>query len=184
MYTFHIQNLSIPTISGAIVKIPAGSSDFDSTYQVAVPEVNNPAVTGFGSFMTGFNYYKDNIGFALVNESLDPHRRADRGAGGFPNLTPEDFTNIQTWLFESPTGAFVQIDLVTQIVTKIDGLPPVSVFDAAGINFIDGKPYFAVSNPTTNALYEYDEATVSATKVFDVTGANLDLVVDLSEIMN
>ncbi|MEM6319141.1 MAG: hypothetical protein AAF960_15815 [Bacteroidota bacterium] len=66
------------------------------------------------------------------------------------------------------------------MICKIDGLPALSVFGSAGINFLDGTPYFAISNPEVNAYYKYDDATSSVTKVFDMTGANIIRVVDLS----
>jgi len=181
LYITHTGNLSIPTVAGAILKIPAGSNDYDSNYQFKVPEVNNPTITGLGSFMTAFNYYQNDIGFALINEELDP-RILDLVTmrGGFQNLTPEDFQQIQVWLFTSPTGAIVKVNVATQTVQKIDNLPPVSVFDNAGINFLDGKPFFSVSNPSFNSLFEYNEADNSVSKVFDMTGASISNVIDLS----
>ena len=180
-YFFHAGNIGFPTVSGSILKIPAGSSDYDPNYNFKVPEVNNPAVTGAGSFMSSFNYWKDNLGFALVNESLDPRiLELVTERGGTQNLTDEDLQQIQVWLFTSPTGAIVQVDLVNQTVTKIGGLPAVSVFDTFGVSFIDGNPYFSVANPEINALYEFDEATGMVNKVFDVTGAQIGVILDLS----
>ncbi|MEM6804660.1 MAG: PKD domain-containing protein [Bacteroidota bacterium] len=181
LYITHTGNISIPTVSGGILKIPAGSNDYDPNYEFKVPEVNNPAITGLGSFMTAFNYYQNDIGFALINEELDPRiLQLVNDRGGFQNLTPEDFQQIQQWLFTSPTGAIVKVNVVTQTVEKIDNLPPVSVFDNAGINFLGGTPYFSVSNPNFNSLFRYNEADNTVTKVFDMTGAAISTVIDLS----
>lgn len=181
LYYWHAGNIDLPTVSGAILRIPAGANDYEPTYNFKVPEVNNPALTGTGTFMSAFNYYQDNTGFALINEQLD-QRIIDLVVqrGGVQNLSEQDLAQITQWLFTSPTGAIVRVDLVNQTVSKISNLPPLSVFDNAGINFLGGKPYFAISNPAVNALYEWNEATNSATKVFDVTGASISIVVDLS----
>ena len=153
----------------------------DSTYNFKVPEVNNPAVTGNGSFLSTFYYYKDNIGFALVNEELDPRifqLIIDRG--GIQNLTPEDIDQVFFWLFTSPTGAWVQVDLAAQTSTKINGLPPLSPFDASNMSFIDGIPHFAIANPSVNAYFRLNEGTGAVEKVFDMEGANIVSVIDLS----
>ncbi|MEM8900069.1 MAG: PKD domain-containing protein, partial [Bacteroidota bacterium] len=181
LYFYHAGNISLPTISGAVFKIPAGLTDYDSTYNFKVPEVNNPAVTGNGSFLSTFYYYKDNQGFALVNEELDPRifqLVAERG--GIQNLTQEDFDQIFFWLFTSPTGAWVQVDLAAQTSTKINGLPPLSPFDASNMSFVDGVPHFAIANPSVNAYFRLNEATGAAEKVFDMEGANIVSVIDLS----
>ncbi|MEM6842264.1 MAG: PKD domain-containing protein [Bacteroidota bacterium] len=180
-YFFHAGNISFPTLSGAILKIPAGSNDYDPEYDFKVPEVNNPAVIGAGSFMSSFNYWKDNLGFAIINESLDPRiLELVTERGGIQNVTPEDLEQIQVWLFTSPTGAIVQVDVLNLTVTKIGGLPAVSVFDTFGVSFIDDKPYFSVANPEINALYEFDEASGTVNKVFDVVGAQIGVMLDLS----
>ncbi|MEM6633623.1 MAG: PKD domain-containing protein, partial [Bacteroidota bacterium] len=179
LYFWHAGNISVPTISGAILKVPAGASDYDSTYNFKVPEVNNPALTGSGTFMGTFNYYQNNTGFALINEALAQELLdliAERG--GPQNFTEEDLNLATQILFTSPTGAIVQVDLMGQTVSRINGLPPLSAFDNAGVNFLEGNPYFAISNPSVNAFYEWDEATNSVTKVFDMTGAFISSVVD------
>ncbi|MEM6633622.1 MAG: PKD domain-containing protein [Bacteroidota bacterium] len=181
LYFWHAGNISVPTISGSILKVPAGESDYDSTYNFKVPEVNNPALTGSGTFMSVFNYYQNNIGFALINESV-PQALLDLIAerGGPQNFSDEDFNLALQILFTSPTGAIVQVDMVGQTVTKINGLPPISAFDNAAISFLGGNPYFSIANPSENAFYEWDESTNSVTKVFDMTGAFISRVVDLS----
>ena len=181
LYFFHGGNIGVPTISGAVVKIPAGANDYDMDYSFPVPEVNNPALTGQGTFLSTFYYYKNNIGYALINEELD-QRIIDlvTERGGTQNLTDADFQQILFWLFTSPTGAWVQVDLVTKSVTKITGLPPLSPFDASNMSFVGGTPHFAIANPSVNAFYRLNEMTGMAEKVFDVTGANIAGVFDLS----
>ncbi|MEM6763808.1 MAG: PKD domain-containing protein [Bacteroidota bacterium] len=181
LYFYHAGNISLPTISGAVLKIPAGASDYDSTYNFKVPEVNNPGTTGTGSFLSTFYYYKDNQGFALVNEELDPRIFQLVGErGGIQNLTEEDFDQIFFWLFTSPTGAWVQVDLAAQTTSKIDGLPPLSPFDASNMSFVGGTPHFAIANPSVNAFFRLNEDTGSVEKVFDMEGGNIVGVFDLS----
>lgn len=182
-YIWHAGNLSVPTVAGSILKIPAGSNDYDPDYNFKVAEINNPSVTGFGSFMTGFEYWKDGKGFALVNEAID-QALVDliNERGGIQNFTPEDFNTALFLLFNSPTGAFVLVDLEAQTVTKVGGLPAVSVFAAGSSTFIiDGEPYFGFVTPDENSLYSYDEASNSTTKVFDATGVQFADIVSLSE---
>ncbi|MEL6673061.1 MAG: PKD domain-containing protein [Bacteroidota bacterium] len=180
-YFFHAGNISLPTVSGAVVKIPAGTDDYDPTYNFEVPVVNNPSVNGFGSFLSTFYYYKNDIGYALVNEQLD-QQIIDliTMRGGVQNLTPEDIQQITFWLFTSPSGAWVEVNLVNQTVAKINGLPPLSPFDASNMTFVGGTPHFAIANPSVNAFFSLDETTGDAVKLFDVTGANIAGVFDLS----
>jgi len=181
LYFFHGGDLGLPTVSGAIVKIPAGSDDYDPDYHFKVPEVNNPALIGQGSFLSTFYYYQNDIGFALINEELD-QRILDLviERGGTQNLTDDDFNQILFWMFTSPTGAWVQVDLVNQTVANIDGLPSLSPFDASNMAFIGGVPHFAIANPSVNAFYKLNETTGAAEKVFDMTGAAIQSVYDLS----
>ncbi|MEL6835580.1 MAG: PKD domain-containing protein [Bacteroidota bacterium] len=181
-YYWHAGDIGFPTISGAILKINAGQNDYDPTYNFKVPEVYSPQVTGAGSFLSAFNYYKDGRGFALVNTALDPQIFAlIQERGGVQNLTDEDFQMIQFWLFNSPTGEIVEVDLDTQSASAISGLPAISVFDNSSIIFLgEDEPYFSISNPSVNALFRYDEGG-TATKVFDLTGAQITTVVDLSQ---
>ncbi len=181
LYFYHGGNIGVPTISGAVLKIPTGTDDYDSDYNFAIPEVNNPALTGQGTFLSTFYYYQNDIGYALINEALD-QRIIDlvTERGGPQNLTDEDFDQIIFWLFTSPTGAWVEVNLVTESVTKINGLPALSPFDASNMTFVGGTPHFAVANPSVNAFFKLDEATGDAVKLFDVTGANIAGVFDLS----
>ena len=182
-YIWHAGNLSVPTISGSVLMIPAGATDYDPNYNFKIPEVNNPALTGFGTFMNGFNYWENNKAFALVNEAIDQALLdliTERG--GLENFSPDDLNTALGILFNAPTGAFVLVDLVTQQVTKVNGLPAVSVFaQGADTYFLNGEVYFGIVTPTENALYSYDEATNTATKLFDATGVQLADVVNLAE---
>jgi hypothetical protein len=166
-----------------VLKIPAGTTDYDPSYNFKIPEINNPSLTGFGSFMNGFEYWKNNKAFALVNESIDPALlQLINEKGGIENFTPEDFNTALALLFNSPTGAFVLVDLVTEEVSKVNGLPAVSVFAAGASTYLlNGEPYFGIVTPSENALYSYDEATNTATKVFDATGVQFADIINLSE---
>lgn len=182
-YIWHAGNLSVPTVPASILKILAGSNDYDPDYNSKVAEVDNPAVTGFGSFMTGLEYWKDGKGFALVNEVVDQaiiDLITERG--GIQNFTPEDFNTALFLLFNSPTGAFILVDLEAQTVTKVGRLPAVSVFAAGSSTFIiDGEPYYGFVTPNDNSLYSYDEASNSTTKLFDATGVQFADIVSLLE---
>ncbi|MEM9142105.1 MAG: hypothetical protein AAGA86_03905 [Bacteroidota bacterium] len=179
MYVFHGGDGL--TTSSAILKVPAGTNAYDTEYNFEVPLVVNPSltVTG-GAFMTGYDYFKDGVGFALINESIDPEiLEIVQDSGG--NLTPEDQQRIQELLFNSPTAAYVQVNLEAQTAMKIDGLPALSVFDNAGLTYSGDTVLISISNPSVNALYTYDRAAGSATKAFDMTGATIFTVIDLSE---
>ncbi|MEM6526096.1 MAG: hypothetical protein AAF693_20030 [Bacteroidota bacterium] len=181
LYTWHAGDVNTLQ-SGAILKIPAGADSYDQSYNFQVPVVVNPQLAALGGFMTSFNYYANGIGFALINESLDPRiSQLVEERGGFANLTPEDDQQIQEWLFTSPTGAYVEVDLEAQTATKIDGLPPLSVFDNAGMTLSEGAVYFSVSNPSVNALFRFDVNTKTASKVFDMSGATMETLIDLSQ---
>ncbi|TRX60733.1 hypothetical protein FNH22_06725 [Fulvivirga sp. M361] len=179
LYFYHGGNLSVPNISGAIVKIPAGSTEYDPEYNFQVPLKVNP--TNLGAFLTTFYYHRNDIGYALINAELDS-RIAElvTQRGGFQGLSNEDTEQIIAWLFSAPTGAWVKVDLAAQTVTSINGLPALSPFDPSNMAFLNNEPYFAISNPDINAFYSYDAASNNAELVFNVTGAPLVSVFDLS----
>ncbi|GAA4822566.1 hypothetical protein GCM10023331_03640 [Algivirga pacifica] len=178
LYFYHAGNLSLPNVPGSILKIPAGETDFDPDYNFAVAQVFNPS--NLGGFLSAFYYHKNDIGYALINAELDPQIiEIITNAGGFGGLTTQDIQTIQQLLFTSPTGAWVKVNMQTQSVEKIEGLPAVSPFDNTTVTFIDNEPYFVISNPTTNAAYKLNASGV-AEQVFEVVGAPISGLYNLS----
>ncbi|MEM9000597.1 MAG: hypothetical protein AAGB24_10065 [Bacteroidota bacterium] len=179
MYSFH--GGGGLTDSAAILRIPAGTNTYDPDYNFQVPLVVNPtlAFTG-GAFMTGYDYFENGIGFALVNESIDPEiLQILEESGG--DLTPEDLARIQELLFISPTGAYVAVNLEAQTTTRIDGLPALSVFDNGGLNFSGNNVLISIANASENALFVHNPTSGTTSKAFDMTGATIFTVIDLSE---
>ncbi|MEM9389360.1 MAG: hypothetical protein AAGA02_02735 [Bacteroidota bacterium] len=174
----------IPTVSGTILKIPAGQDSYDPLYNFQVPLQNNPQQLALGgSFLTAFEYYGNNKGLAVINESLPPRVIEIvfvENGGDFDNIDQNELNEILTLLTTSPTAIVAEVDMVTQAITKVEGVPSVRVFGGAGLVNIDNQAYFILRSEEANGLYRHLGGT-SAELVFEGTGATMAGVIDLSQ---
>ncbi|MEM6264655.1 MAG: hypothetical protein AAGI38_19240 [Bacteroidota bacterium] len=178
IYFNHAGNLSFPNVPGAIIKIPAGQTTYDPTYDFKAAMVANP-MNPAGIVRT-FYYHENGIGYALLNLDIDPEIfQILQAAGGNP-LTMEQTNRLLDLFFETPTGQWAKVDVNNQTVELITGLPKLSVFVNTSVTFIDNKPHFAIASPTDNAFYRYDPESNTTTEVFRGTGLFLNGVYDLS----
>ena len=164
----------------SLLRVPAGSSEFDLSYEFNIAQVANPGNI-FLSLFRGFFYYQNNIAFALVAVET-PQELIDlvNSVGGPQNLSMDDRQQALDILFRAENGRWSIVDVQAQTVTPIDNVPSLSPFAGDFITIINGKIYFAVTTPTINAMYSYDPATGQAEKAFDVTGGALIGVYNLS----
>lgn len=158
----------------SILKIPAGSNEFDPGYDFMPALVANPSNTFFAP-TGGFYYYQNNKAYALVATET-PQALIDliQSVGGNPaNLSQEQIQQALTILFTAENARWSELDMQAQTVTPIEGIPSVSPFITDLIMEYNGKLYFPVTTPDVNALYELDPSTGQASKAFDVTGGAL-----------
>ena len=154
-------------------KILAGSNTIDDTYVFEPAVVLNPTNVFLPTF-NEINVISETKAIARVNAET-PQAAVDivLGAGGVQNLTDEQINQVFGILFTAASAKWCVLDLEAKTVTAIEGIPNVGVFTASRNFFHDGGVYVAVVTPDENAYYRYDIASGTATKAFDVTGADI-----------
>ncbi|MEM9143016.1 MAG: hypothetical protein AAGA86_08520 [Bacteroidota bacterium] len=181
-YGAHFTSEALPMIPGGILKIPAGETNYDQTYNFQVAVQNNPALSLIGGFLTAYEYFENNKAFVKINERLDDRILEIFAAndGNPANIDQNELNEVLLLLQTSPTAIFAEVDLVTQEITKIEGVPGLPVFTGGGLYTLDGQPHFSVVSGENNALYRY-AGSGSATLVLEATGASLGRVINLAE---
>lgn len=183
LYVHHTGNLT-PVLfggnTGGVLRIPAGSSEFDANYDFRV--TTDPSL--LLQSMRAFSYYQNGIAYAHIGIET-PQEVVDIliSVGGNPaDLSQEQIDQILLLLNTSANAAWVELDLNAQTVRVLPGLPRINPFAATNAYWIDNVPHFPIVNPidNINAVYKYDPATGESSKVFDVTGATVTAIVDLS----
>lgn len=173
----------LPSISATILKIPTGQSEYDQSYNFQVPLQNNPDLALGGALLTSFEYFANDIGYAGINGSLDPRiieiLFVENG-GEFANIDQNELDEIITLLISSPTAIMTEINMVTQQITKVEGLPTFNPFGGAAIIEIHDEIHFIIRSDEVNGMYR-NLGGGSAELVFEGTGANLSTVIDLSQ---
>lgn len=166
-------------VAGRLNRIPAGSNEFDPDYQFDPALILNPTNVVLPT-TTKFIVTSNNKAIAIVNNEV-PQEVIDivNEAGGFLNLTPEQQRELQDILFSAASGRWCELDLEAQTVTPLN-IPSVGPFSFGNLVQIDGEVYIPVVTETENAFYKYNEATGVTVKAFDVTGARISDLVDLS----
>ncbi|MEM9329596.1 MAG: hypothetical protein AAGA85_28310 [Bacteroidota bacterium] len=179
LYIHHTGNLTPAPGSniGGVLKIPPGSNEFDPSYDFRV--VGDPALLLHS--MRAFSYYQNGIAYAHVGLET-PQAVVDVlvAAGGVQNLSDEQINQILFLLNTSENAGIVELDLNAQTVRELPDMPRLNPFAATNAYWIDDVPYFPIVNTTENGVYKYDPATDQTSKVFDVTGATVTAIVDLS----
>ncbi|MEM6736538.1 MAG: hypothetical protein AAF620_10770 [Bacteroidota bacterium] len=178
LYVHHQGDLSPFGNPGGILKIPAGSNEFDPNYDFRV--VLDPTL--FLQVMRGFVYYQNGIAYAQIAFET-PARVVDiiTNVGGIRNLTDDQIDEILFLLDNEENAGWVEVDLnAQQIIRKVPGIPQLSTFAVTNVQFIDNVPHFVIKNSTVNAFYRYDPTMDQSEVVFSATGASLNSVIDLS----
>lgn len=166
-------NITVPqTIRPTILKIPAGSTDFDPNYDFKyINAVGGAALTLPIQSGGAFNYYKNGKAYAIASTTFSPALATFLAQVGtdFSTWTAANFQQAFGILFTAANGQYVELDMNAQTATILTDIPATSPFN--GRTFIvDDKVYCVVSTTNESALYEYDPATGNTQKVFDVTG--------------
>ncbi len=159
-----------------VYKIPAGSNEIDENYVFEPVKQLNPANI-FYPTMNGFKLVGNGKAIAKVNAET-PQAAIDliTDNGGLQNvLGNQDLINqILGILFTAESAQWCELDLTTQAVSPILGAPKLGANSTGAAIFEhEGEIYFPVSNESVQAFYKYTPGNPTATKAFDVTGADL-----------
>jgi len=167
----------------SIHKIPVGSTEFDEDYNFIPALVANPTNTFLPTF-GDFNYYKDDIAFALVAVSV-PQELIDLviSVGGNPaDLSPAQIQEALGILFAAENARWSKLNMTDQTVEIIENIPAQSPFTSAAYLATDeGDIYLSVDNTETSAFYKYNVDNDTAEKAFDVIGGSISGLHDISQ---
>ena len=167
--------------SATLLKIPAGSNEFDLDYSfVPALKVNPENLTFPISFL--FNYLGNNIAVALATTEVPPRvLEIIASVGGNPaNLDRAQLIEVLTLFNTEEVGRWVKINVATQEVENIAGLPAQGVFAPAFSVVINEEVYLSTSTGSENAIYKYNPTTDAVEKAFDVEGGSVMGLLDLS----
>ncbi|NLR92285.1 hypothetical protein [Flammeovirga agarivorans] len=166
----------------AIYKIPAGSNEIDTTYVFEPIKSLNP-LNVFYPTMNGFKLIGGSKAIAKIN--LEVPQDAIDLINALPGNTFEEkiaalrqdavtMNTISGILFSAETASWCELDLEAKTVTPIQGAPKLGANSTGSIIFeFDGDIYFPIATKTEQSYYKYTPGTATASKAFDVTGADL-----------
>ncbi len=181
LYITDAGNFTGQGVAAAVNKIPAGSNEIDPGY-VFLPAVTLNPTNVFLPTFGGFKVLPNGTAIARVNASV-PQEVVDivlSVGGNLANLTSNQIDTIFNILFTAESASWCVLDLVALTVTPIPGVPPTGVFSANDTFFHNGGIYLPVATQTENSFYRYDWTTEEVSEAFQVTGADISIVVNIS----
>ena len=167
--------------SASLLRIPAGSNEFDLDYSFVPALKVNPRNQLFPiSFL--FNYLGNDIAIALAITEIPPRVfEIIASVGGNPaNLSRAQLIEILNLFNTEEVGRWIKINVVTQEVENIAGLPAQGGFAPAFSVVINEEVYLSSSTGSENAIYKYKPTTGAVEKAFDVEGGSVAGLIDLS----
>lgn len=168
IYVAALGNKNLPHTKPTILKIPAGSSDFDKNYNFKPVDKTKGAKVPI-QIMNSFSYYKNGKAYANISTSFPSDllllfkEKPDFGA-----WTNADKLKALGILNKAANGQYVEIDLVAKTVKILEDIPGISPFNSM-IEIEGDKIYMVASNTKDNAVYEHNPSTGKSKKLFNVT---------------
>ncbi|WP_163416604.1 hypothetical protein [Flagellimonas sp. HSM57] len=158
-----------------ILKIPAGSTDFDPSYRF------NPVdFLGFNfvvaQFVTGTTYGASGIAYAAISAKADDARVLELlqlvGAG---TATEAEFNELRNLVINGANSRWAKLDLNAQTAMVIEDIPFTAGFGYPFGYKYDDKMYFQTFNQEAgiNGYYEYDPATDTSFNIFNITAGGI-----------
>lgn len=158
-----------------ILKIPAGSTDFDKTY--SFNPVNG---VGFSNLMfqlvLGGVYDANGIAYACISGQQDPPRLLELIAKLATNtITATEYQELSNIAFYSANQRWARLDLNAKTATIIADIPLTAAYGYPITYKYDGKIFLPAYNSEQklNGIYSYDPAGNKATLVNSLTAGGL-----------
>lgn len=158
-----------------ILKIPAGTTEFDLNYNFnPVDKVGQPNL--LFQLILGGVYYSNGIAYACISGQQDPPALlaliAKMAAG---TITETEFNQLRQMAFYGANQRWVKLDLNAQTVSIIQDIPLTAGFAYPSTFVNGGKVYLQTYNEDLkmNGYFEHDPATGTSKKLFDVTAGGL-----------
>ncbi|MFS4446818.1 hypothetical protein ACKWCA_09070 [Maribacter sp. 2307UL18-2] len=164
-----------PSSRPQILKIPAGSTEFDSDYSF------NPVdFLGLNfvvaQFVTGTTYGANGIAYAAISAKADDPRVLELlqlvGAG---TATEAEFNELRNLVINGANSRWAKLDLNAQTATVIEDIPFTAGFGYPFGYQYDGKMYFQTFNQEEgiNGYYEHDPTTNTSFNIFNVSAGGI-----------
>ncbi|NBC83651.1 MAG: hypothetical protein GVY19_09735 [Bacteroidetes bacterium] len=168
-------------IYARVHKITSGNNTLDTTYDFQPGAILAPSNILF-PHARGFRVIGNGLAIAKVNKDV-PQEAVDI-VNDMPGETyqeklqalqanDEKLNQVLGLLFAAETAVWCELDLTAKKVTEITGAPATGSYSVSTTFEHKGDIYFSVASSTEVAYYKYTPGTPSASKAFDVTGAEL-----------
>ena len=130
----------------------------------------------------GFRFLESGKAIALVNNEV-PQEAQDiiADAGGFANVNPEQFAQIQRIVVQAETALWCEIEVDAMTVTPIDGIPFTKLFDRFSVFEYNGDAYLQVNTAAESAHYRWNPVTGAVSKAFVMTGLDVPVLYNIEE---
>ncbi|KAA9353612.1 hypothetical protein [Larkinella humicola] len=158
-----------------ILKIPAGSTDFDKTYSF-----NPVSAVGLPNLMfqlvLGGVYDANGIAYACISGQQDPPRLLELIAKLATNtITATEYQELSNLAFYGANQRWARLDLNAKTATIIQDIPLTAGYGYPITYKYDGKIYMPVYNAEQklNGIYSYDPTTSKATQIAALTAGGL-----------
>ncbi|MEM1135068.1 MAG: hypothetical protein AAGI07_04465 [Bacteroidota bacterium] len=179
-------DLTVPNLfRPSIVKIPAGSTEFDPEYNFKPIDLT-PLGAGLPiQVLTQFIYDANGIAYIVGGVEVPPtilQLFAEKGGPFDGNWTPADFGIAFDALRTEPSAKWIEVDLNAQTINIIDDIPLTSPFSGANASKIGANFYFSVVGDQENAFYQYTPSTKTGIRAFQITDGGIPAgLYDLSQ---
>lgn len=158
-----------------ILKIPAGTTEFDKTYSF------NPVnAAGFPNLMfqllVGGIYDSNGIAYACISGQADSPRLLELiGKLATNTITATEYGELQNLAFFGAFQRWAKLDLNAKTATFIQDLPLTAGYGYPVSYKYDGKFYFPIYNATQNqnGFYSYDPSANKSTQLNSVTSGGI-----------
>lgn len=158
-----------------ILKIPAGTTEFDLNYAFNPVDKIGQSNLMFQLILGGV-YYANGVAYACISGQQDPPallaliaKLANR------TITEAEYNQLRSLAFYGANQRWVKLDLNAQTATIIQDIPLTAGFAYPSTYVSNGKVYLQTYNEEIkmNGYYEHDPATGTSKKLFDVTAGGL-----------
>lgn len=158
-----------------ILKIPAGSTDFDPTYSFnPVNAVGMPNL--LFQLVLGTIYDANGIVYACISGQQDPPRLLELIAKLANNtITTVEYAELSNLAFYEPNQRWAKLDMNAKTATLIADIPLTAGYGYPNSRVYEGKFYFPVYNPglKLNGFYRYDPSTGKSEKLNTISAGGL-----------
>lgn len=163
-----------------ILKIPAGKTDFDSTYSFnpinAVGQQNS-----LFQLLLGTIYDANGVAYSCISAAPYPPRLLELiGKLATNSITATEYAELSDLAFYSPVQRWAKLDLNAQTATVIEDLPLTAGYGYPNNHKYEGKFLFPIYNTSLNlnGYYKFDPAAGKSEKIVNVSAGGLvtDLV--------